>query len=116
MILLWQNHRSAHRETTMRVALLGAGTISRLVMDHLRRGALPGLEVCGLLCRPASARARAMGSEFGLPSFDSRHALLAARPGALLEAASHEAVREHLVPTLQAGVNVIVLSAGALAD
>jgi aspartate dehydrogenase len=57
-----------------------------------------------------------MGSEFGLPSFDSRQALLAARPATLLEAASHDAVREHLVPALQAGVNVIVLSAGALAD
>jgi aspartate dehydrogenase len=34
----------------------------------------------------------------------------------VLEAASHEAVREHLVPLLEAGVSVVVLSAGALAD
>jgi aspartate dehydrogenase len=41
---------------------------------------------------------------------------LAARPQAVVEAASHEAVREHLVGILSAGVGVVVLSAGALAD
>ena len=34
----------------------------------------------------------------------------------MLEAASHEAVREHLAALLEAGVHVVVLSAGALAD
>jgi aspartate dehydrogenase len=34
----------------------------------------------------------------------------------VLEAASHEAVRQHLVRFLDAGVGVVVLSAGALAD
>jgi aspartate dehydrogenase len=34
----------------------------------------------------------------------------------VVEAASHEAVREYLVPLLEAGASVIVLSAGALAD
>jgi aspartate dehydrogenase len=34
----------------------------------------------------------------------------------VVEAASHQAVREHLIELLRAGVSVIVLSAGALAD
>jgi aspartate dehydrogenase len=42
--------------------------------------------------------------------------MLATRPQAVLEAASHEAVREHLVALLDAGLHVVVLSAGALAD
>jgi aspartate dehydrogenase len=46
----------------------------------------------------------------------SRQDLLAARPAAVIEAASHEAVREHLVSILDAGVSVVVLSCGALAD
>src|SRR5581483_4923826 len=50
------------------------------------------------------------------PYVTGRDGLLAARPDTVLEAASHEAVREHLVALLGAGVSVIVLSAGALAD
>src|SRR3954467_14454264 len=98
MILLWQNHRLPRRGllhrtdgTFMRVALLGAGTIARLVLTQLQRGALSGVEVCGLLGRPGSARAHALASEFGVAAFDERAALLkSARPQALLEAASHD--------------------------
>jgi aspartate dehydrogenase len=45
-----------------------------------------------------------------------REPLLAARPDVVIEAASHDAVREHLVALLEARVSVVVLSAGALAD
>ncbi len=100
----------------MRVALIGAGTIAGLVLADAGRGALAGIEIIGLLGRPASARARAVGAAFGIPVFEDREALLAARPQALLEAASHEAVRQHLVPALEHGISVIVLSAGALSD
>ena len=48
----------------------------------------------------------------------SRHvgALASEKPQAVIEAASHEAVREHLVALLDAGIAVVVLSAGALVD
>ena len=46
----------------------------------------------------------------------SREALIAARPEVVVEAASHEAVREHLLPLLEAKIGVMVLSAGALID
>ena len=58
----------------------------------------------------------ALAREFRIPYVVGREQLLAARPQAVLEAASHEAVREHLVPLLEAGAHVVVLSAGALAD
>lgn len=98
MILLWQNHRLPEK-FLMRLALLGRGTIAGLVLDHVRRGELPGIEIVFVAGRG-----------------DGREALLAARPQVVLEAASHEAVRQHLVPLLEAGVSVVVLSAGALAD
>jgi aspartate dehydrogenase len=50
------------------------------------------------------------------PFVVSRADLLAHKPDAVLEAASHEAVRQHLVPLLDGGLSVIVLSAGALID
>jgi aspartate dehydrogenase len=96
----------------MRVALLGGGTIARLVLKHRT----PGMEIVALAGRGPQSRGAALAREFSVPYVVGRDRLLAARPDAVLEAASHEAVREHLVPLLQAGVSVVVLSAGALAD
>ena len=100
----------------MRIALLGAGTIARLVLEHLGRGDLPGIEVAGIAGRSAASRGAALARAHGLPFVLGREALLALRPQAILEAASHQAVRDHLVAFLEAGVSVVVLSAGALAE
>ena len=96
----------------MRVALLGGGTIARLVLEHRP----PGIEIVALAGRTGASRGAALAREFGVPYGVGRDALLAARPAAVIEAASHDAVREHLVALLAAGVSVVVLSAGALAD
>src|SRR5688572_13984166 len=100
----------------MRVVLLGGGTIARLVLEHVRREGIPGVEIAAIAGRPGSARAASLAREFGVPHVTGREAALALRPQAVVEAASHEAVRQHLVPLLEAGVSVVVLSAGALAD
>jgi aspartate dehydrogenase len=115
MITLWQNRRFPW-EAAMRVALLGGGTIARLVLEHVRREQIPGIEIVAVAGRAGSARAAALAREFSLPCVVGAQALLQLRPQAVLEAASHEAVREHLVPLLEAGISVVVLSAGALAD
>jgi aspartate dehydrogenase len=100
----------------MRVALLGGGTIARLVLEHRP----PGIEIVALAGRNAgtgaASRGAALAREFEIPYVVGREGLLAARPSAVIEAASHEAVREHLVALLDAGVSVVVLSAGALGD
>jgi aspartate dehydrogenase len=96
----------------MRVALLGGGTIARLVLEHRN----PKVEIVALAGRGPHSRGAALAREFSVPYVVGRDALLAARPAAVIEAASHDAVREHLVPLLEAGVSVVVLSAGALAD
>jgi aspartate dehydrogenase len=96
----------------MRVALLGGGTIARLVLEQLP----PGIEIVALAGRGGSSRAQGLAREFGVFYAENRDQLLATRPAVVVEAASHEAVREHLVPLLNAGVSVVVLSAGALAD
>src|SRR5574341_488556 len=96
----------------MRVALLGGGTIARLVLEHRPAG----VEIVAIAGRSPASRAAALASEFRVPYVVGREALLAARPAVVVEAASHDAVREHLVPLLDAKINVVVLSAGALAD
>jgi aspartate dehydrogenase len=101
----------------MRIGLIGGGTIARLVLEHVRAAKLGRFEVSALLGRPGgAARSRELAREFSVPYVEGREALVAAKPQAVIEAASHEAVREHLVPLLDAGVGVVVLSAGALID
>ena len=100
----------------MRVALLGGGTIARLVLQHAERGDIPGVQLVAIAGRSASSRGAGLAREFGVPYVVGRDALLAQRPEAVVEAASHDAVREHLIALLEAGVGVVVLSAGALAD
>ena len=100
----------------MRVGLLGGGTIARLVLEALGRGALTGAEVVALAARSRASRGATLAQAHGVPYVTGREALLARRPEAVLEAASHDAVREHLVPLLNAGVHTVVLSAGALVD
>lgn len=100
----------------MRLALLGGGTIARLVLQHRGRGELPGFEVVAICGRCAASRSVALASEFSIAHMSGIGALIQAKPDVVLEAASHDAVREHLVPLLEAGISVVVLSAGALAD
>ena len=100
----------------MRLALLGGGTIARLVLQNLRRGASPGMEVVALAGRRPASRAAALAGEYEIEYVLGVQALCAAKPDVVLEAASHDAVRSYLVPLLAAGSSVIVLSAGALVD
>jgi len=103
-------------QKSVRVAMLGAGTIARLVLEKSREGGLPGIHFVALCGRSRASRGVALGAEFEVPYVVGRAGLLAHKPDAVLEAASHDAVREHLVALLDAGLPVIVLSAGALVE
>jgi aspartate dehydrogenase len=100
----------------VRVGVLGAGTIARLVLEHIRRGELEGIEVTAILARKSSGRGAALASEYGVSLVHDLSSLLDTSPDVVVEAASHDAVREACVPLLERGVSVIVLSAGALTD
>ena len=101
----------------MRIALIGGGTIARLVLEHVRGGSLGKFEVVALMGRAGAApRGRELAREFGVRYVEDRAALIAAQPQTVIEAAAHEAVRQHLVALLEARIGVVVLSAGALID
>lgn len=100
----------------MKLGLLGGGTIARLVLQHLRRGEIPGIEVLAVAGRGSASRGAELAREFSIRYVVGAPALRALRPDVVMEAASHEAVREHLVDLLDAGISVVVLSAGALAE
>ena len=100
----------------MKLALLGGGTIARLVLAHLRSGSLPGVEVLAICGRSPTSASAALARDFSIPYVMGTRELIGTTAEVVLEAASHDAVREYLVTLLDAGISVIVLSAGALAD
>jgi aspartate dehydrogenase len=105
------------RRSRLRIALIGGGTIARLLLEQVRAAQLGRFEVAALMGRAGGApRARSLAGEFSVKYVERREALVAAKPQAVIEAASHQAVREHLVALLDAGIGVVVLSAGALID
>jgi len=100
----------------VRVALLGGGTIARLALEHIRRGDLGPTEVVAVAGRSAASRGKALAQEYGVAFVTGLAALLDTRPDVVVEAASHEAVREYAEPLLERRIALIVLSGGVLAD
>ena len=98
----------------MRIGIIGGGIIARLVLEH--RAELGEVEVAGILGRNEASRGRPLAEAFGVPFVTELDALIALAPDAVVEAASHDAVRQYAPPLLAAGIPVIVLSGGALAD
>jgi predicted dinucleotide-utilizing enzyme len=100
----------------MRLGIIGGGTIARLFLEHVRAGALGTAQVVAVVGRSDASRGNALAGEFGVPFVVGVDALLARKPEVVVEAASHEAVRTFGPPLLRAGIALIVLSGGALAD
>src|SRR6478752_6475630 len=98
----------------MKVAIIGGGSIARLFIEHIRRGDLGGARVVAVVGRSDRSRGKALAKSFRIPFVGDLKALLAKKPDVVVEAASHDAVREYGEPLLKKGVALIVLSCGAL--
>lgn len=92
-----------------RVAVLGMGAIGRRVMSTLRSELLPAARYAAF-DRSVDARPA------DIAVFTDLDALLAWHPQLAVECAGHGVVAEHVVTLLRAGVDVVVVSVGALAD
>ncbi len=100
----------------MRVGIIGGGSIARLFLEHIRRGDLGDAQVVAIAGRSAASRGKPLAQEYGVAFVTGFDELLAQRPDAVVEAASHEAVRDYAEKLLEKNVAVIVLSGGALCD
>jgi len=100
----------------MRVGILGGGVIARLLLEHTSRGEMGEAQIVAIAGRNENSRGKALAREFDLPFVIGAEQLIAARPDVVIEAASHDAVRESAEALLVQGIAVIVLSAGALCD
>jgi aspartate dehydrogenase len=97
----------------MKLALIGVGGLGRLVCEQLRKDA--DIEFVGIVARPAQ-RESVQAILGNVPLVNSPLALLALKPQLVVECASHAAFREYAEPVLKAGIDLIAVSVGVLAD
>jgi aspartate dehydrogenase len=88
----------------LRIGFIGQGAIACGALAALGTG----FELCGHLVRPGRGK-----DAMAVEHLDD---LLARHPDVIVECAGHEAVRLHGAKVLQAGVALMVVSIGALAD
>jgi aspartate dehydrogenase len=92
-----------------RIALIGFGAIGRDVAARLQAAA-------GDPVRLAVFTRSGVPGQSGLHPLANLAELLAWGPHLVVEAAGHPAVSAHVLPLLEAGIPVVLASAGALAD
>ena len=100
----------------MRIGIIGGGVIARLFLEHIRRGDMGEAEVAAILGRNDTSRGKALAAAFKVPYVTNLDALIDKRPAMVIEAASHDAVRDCAEALLERGIAVMVLSGGALCD
>lgn len=100
----------------MRIGIIGGGTIARLFLEHIAKGDLGDASVAVILGREGSARTQALAGQHGVKLVTAIEELIAQRPEAVIEAASHESVRAYGERVLDAGIALVVLSAGVMSD
>lgn len=100
----------------MRIAFIGGGEIARLFLEHLAKGELGDATVVALAGRTEASKGKALAARHRVPFVTGLEPLLAAKPDIVIEAASHQAVRDYGEPVLSRGVSLMVLSGGALCD
>lgn len=98
-----------------RVGLIGYGAVGREVAELVHDGAAGDAEIVGVLVRTPDRYARA-ADRHRFPFLRDPPALIALRPSVIAEAAGHEAFRDHLPAFLEAGIEALAISVGALAD
>lgn len=94
--------------------LIGYGGIARDALAALRAHGAGGM-IVGVLCRPGRATT-ARAALPGIEIVESLADLLARGPGVVAEAAGQQAVQGHGAEVLRRGVDLLVISIGALAD
>ncbi|MDB5533458.1 MAG: putative L-aspartate dehydrogenase [Hyphomicrobiales bacterium] len=107
----------------MRLAIIGYGTIAKQALNALARELAQPLEAVVCLARAdGAARAQDLLESLGAKLAGQRlvvgslSELLGHRPDFVAEAAGHKALQDHGAQILAAGKDLLVTSAGALAD
>ncbi|MES2384070.1 MAG: aspartate dehydrogenase [Pseudomonadota bacterium] len=104
---------TASASPAARIAILGLGAIGRKLLAGIQSSILPGVQVAALVRAGSAVATEAVP---GVDIFTDTDALLQWRPDLVIECAGHEVVSAVVPHMLQAGVDVILVSLGALGD
>ncbi|MGL4813339.1 MAG: Gfo/Idh/MocA family oxidoreductase, partial [Beijerinckiaceae bacterium] len=98
----------------MRIALIGFGAIGQVVAAHIRDNP-NGTQLCAVLVRSQNAvhARRALPADVSV--IHDMADMLSLKPDLIVECAGHEAVRQYAADILTAGVDLMIISTGALA-
>lgn len=100
---------------TLKVALIGYGAVGAGVARMIREGAAGPVTLAAVVVRDPDRHAD-HAADLGVPFVADGNALLVLRPDVVLECGGHDAFRQHVPTILAAGIDVIAISVGALAD
>ncbi len=97
-----------------RVGIIGAGAIAKLIVDACANGLVICDELIVYDFDPSAAEKLRAGTSFPLMLTASFEELIAKKPAVIIEAASQQAAKEYVPRIVQAGIELIVMSTGAL--
>jgi aspartate dehydrogenase len=100
----------------MRLGLVGCGSIGSAVMAAIAEGTLESLEVIGITATRWNKTTEAIAATLKCRVWKDVAPLIHLQPDLVLEAASPDAVRRFAAGILSSGADLMVVSAGALAD
>lgn len=95
------------------IAIIGHGAIAQAVIQRLQNIAF--IKICGLICRAESLNKTKQNLANNISVVSSFEAL-SYRPDLILDCAGHSGLQMHGHNILTAGIELITVSAGALAD
>lgn len=100
-----------------RIAMIGYGAIARIMMAKLAEHDPAGaVKIAGVLVRPAYADATRAALGAQIPVVTEIDALIRFTPNIVVECAGQGAVAQYGEAVLRAGIDLMVISTGALAD
>ena len=98
-----------------RLGLYGCGHLNKIVVDCYKKGLLEGYEIVGCYSRTHESR-KEMADSLGIEVCNTYEEMLDRGLDYVVEATNPAATKAVLEQTLTKGINVILLSIGALAD
>ncbi|WP_319562659.1 aspartate dehydrogenase domain-containing protein [Marispirochaeta sp.] len=106
--------------TSKKIAILGCGKLSGIVVHALNSGLLPEYRIVGLLSKSKNSAEKLAqqlrGGNSDCRVRENQEELFSLNPDYIIEAASPAAMKNIALPALRRGISIISLSIGALAD
>jgi aspartate dehydrogenase len=98
------------------VGLIGCGAIGKIIAQSIQNGTVPCDKLILFDADPHRATELKSSLTFPTTILSSVEEMIALKPSIIIEAASQQAVREYLHKIVEAGIEIIIMSTGALLD